>query len=61
MSDVKINESVSEQLKKRLENDKEFCKKLDGIANGQIMIFIKHCKINFAKYLEDEVWEEGRD
>lgn len=58
MSNVKINESVSEQLKKRLERDEEFCKKLDGIANGQITIFIKHCKINFVKYLEDEVWEE---
>jgi hypothetical protein len=50
------NVSISEQLKRRLENDEEFCKKLDGIANGQVTIFIKHCKINFSKYLEDEVW-----
>ncbi|MCX6383153.1 MAG: hypothetical protein NTV16_01500 [Actinobacteria bacterium] len=60
MSNVRINESVSEQLKKKLEDEK-FCKKLNSIANGQIIIFIKHCKINLTRYMEDEVWEEMRN
>lgn len=60
MSNVKINESVSEQLKKKLESE-GFRRKLDDISNGQIIIFIKHCKINLTRSMEDEVWEEVRN
>lgn len=51
------NASISEQLKEKLKSER-FCKKLDSIANGQIIIFIKHCKINLMRYQEDIVWEE---
>jgi hypothetical protein len=61
MPDVKINISISEQLKKRLENDKEFCKRLDGIANGQCVLFIKHCKINLDRCTGDNTWEEAKN
>ena len=49
--------SISEQVKLKIETSKDFREKLDRIANGQITLFVKHCRINVVRLTEDEMFE----
>ena len=51
--------SISEQVKLKIETSKDFREKLDRIANGQIILFVKHSRINVVRVLEDEMFEGG--
>jgi len=49
--------NVSQQIKEKIEKSDKFRRKLDRIANGQVILFIKHCKINVVRCVEDEMFE----
>ncbi len=34
---------------------------LDRIANGQVILFIKHCKVNLVRCIEDKIFEDVKN
>lgn len=50
--------SISEQLKTKLETSEEFRKRADVIMNGQIILFIKHGKINMRRFIDDDRFDK---
>ena len=50
--------NISKQITEKLGVSKEFCIKIDKIMNGQIILFVKHGKINLVRIIEDKMWEE---
>jgi len=44
-----------------MEESNKFKKKLDKITNGQIILFIKHCKINMVRITNDEGFDGKED
>ena len=53
--------NVSEQIKDKIERSNKFKKKLDKITNGQIILFVKHCKVNLVRTINDEMFEDMRN
>jgi hypothetical protein len=51
--------TITEQLLKKLETSAEFREKVDSIMNGQIILFIKHGKINTRRFIDDENFNVG--
>jgi len=52
--------SISEQVREKIETSKDFREKLDRIANGQITLFVKHCRVNVVRVTEDTMFEGGK-
>ena len=50
--------NLTEKIKEKIEKSQSFRDKIDRISNGQIVIFIKHCKINLVRCIEDEIFDE---
>ena len=51
-------ESIVQQLKDRLESSSELRERINRISNGQVILFIKHCKINVVRIVEDEKFDD---
>jgi antitoxin component YwqK of YwqJK toxin-antitoxin module len=49
---------ISEQIARKIETSDKFRKKIDAVMNGQIILFIKHGKINMERTINDEVNDE---
>ena len=55
------DKKVTDQIMEKIKNSKSFRKKINRISNGQIILFIKHCKINLVRCTEDEIFNEIKE
>lgn len=44
-----------------MESSEKLREKIDKVMNGQIILFIKHGKVNVVRVIEDEMWEEMKN
>ena len=52
---------VAEQIMEKIKNSKSFREKINRISNGQIILFVKHTKINLVRCTEDEIFDEIKE
>jgi len=51
-------ESIVQQLKDKIKISKSLRDRINRISNGQVILFIKHCKINVIRTIEDEKFDD---
>ena len=51
-------EPIIKQLKGKIEASKRLRDRINRISNGQVILFIKHCKINVVRTVEDEKFDD---
>ena len=51
-------ESITQQLKDKIKASKSLRDRINRISNGQVILFIKHCKINVVRTVEDEKFDD---
>ena len=51
-------EPIVQQLKDKIEVSKKLRDRINRISNGQVILFIKHCKINLVRTIEDEKFDD---
>ena len=50
--------SITQELKEKIERSSDLRDKINRISNGQVILFIKHCKINVVRIIEDEKFDD---
>ena len=53
----KIN-SIAQDLKDKIERSSDLRDRINRISNRQVILFIKHCKINVVRTIEDEKFDD---
>ena len=53
--------TVAEQILEKIKNSESFREKINQISNGQIILYVKHCKINLVRCTEDEIFNEIKE
>jgi len=53
--------NVLRQIKDKIKNSEEFRKRINNIMNGQIILYIKHGKINTRRFIDDDNFNEKED
>ena len=51
-------ESIAQELKDKIERSSDLRDRINRISNGQVILFIKHCKINVVRTIEDEKFDD---
>ena len=52
---------LADQIMEKIKNSKSFREKINRISNGQIVLFVKHCKINMVRCTEDEIFDDIKE
>ena len=50
--------SIAQELKEKIESSSDLRDRINSISNGQVILFIKHCKINVVRTVEDEKFDD---
>ena len=53
--------TVAEQIMEKIKYSEPFREKINQISNGQIILYVKHSKINLVRCTEDEIFNEIKE